>query len=113
MYQPISFNKKHELFVAYTECAGACNFLEPFGTLHVMKKWVPNWQEIGNLVSLGKNKAYPVVTFDRYDTAYIAFFDPFQISVMKFNGTSWVYAGNNQIAGDITRNRVVYFFGFW
>lgn len=106
-YSPMAFNKKQELYIAYTVCSGACNFLEPWGTLHVQKKTGNSWQEIGNLSSIGKNKAYPFITFDQFDTAYIAFFDGIQITVMKYNGSGWINVGNAGFGGDLTRNNVI------
>ncbi|MBX7206550.1 MAG: T9SS type A sorting domain-containing protein [Bacteroidia bacterium] len=98
----MAFDSQNNLYFAYHEIVQPP--LDWGGPLHVLKKTGNSFQEVGNLSSWGEHVSRPIICFDNFDTLYIAFYDPGQITVLKFNGSNWVSVGSPRTLGDYTMN---------
>jgi hypothetical protein len=97
-YVSLAFNKNNIPFVLYGEGS----------SMATVKKYEnSSWQAVGDAQFSNNYVFSPVLAIANNDTLYTAFSEwrqghQGQVSVMKFNGTSWVYVGNRFITPNVS-----------
>ncbi len=95
--KPLAFDKNNTPYFCYTtvnQAPGAALS----GTLKVLRKSGTSWIPFGGDLSFAGQAYHPVISFDRFDTLYLAFYNPFKITVLKWSGSTWLTVGSPQIS---------------